>query len=403
MAKFKYRARTKGGELQVGFINALTREEATGTLLSHDLYVLLLEEIKRKGAYTKFFDYVNRVKRKDLMIFTRQFATLLSAHIPLDDTLTTLKRQTRNVTLKNVVAEITNDIESGLSLSQSLEKYGHVFSQFYVNMVRSAEVTGRVDESVGFLASYIEKQMELISRVRNALIYPIIVVGLFFLVGGIMVTVVFPQIGPVFEEAGIDLPIFTQILLGGGEFLARWWWMVILAFIVFGVLTYDYFRTNEGKTLRDEVLMRTPVVKRLLRALYVARFSESLGVLIKGGIPIAQAIEITGQTIGNVAYRDVLHSAAGDVRKGEPFSLSLSRHANLFPPLVSQMIAVGESTGRIDELLEKVGEFYTREVDSAIGGLIELIQPLMMVFIGLLVGGLFASILVPIYNLAQTF
>lgn len=403
MAKFKYRARTAGGDLQVGVIDAETRSEATNILLSHNLYVLLLDEVRKKEWYDKFVDYFLRVKTKDLMIFTRQFATLLSAKIPLDDAVRTLVRQTENETLRETVRNIAADIETGLSLSQSLEKYGEVFSTFYVNMVRSAEVTGRVDEAMGFLADYIEKQAELISKVRNALIYPAVMVSLFIVVGGIMVVIVFPQIGPVFEEAGVELPIVTRILIGGGEFLAQWWWIVLtlLVFSVFAAI--NYLRTEEGKALRDEILFKTPVASSLLKSMYVARFADSLSVLIKGGIPVAQAVEITGHTIGSPTYSEILHDASNDLRRGESLSHSLYKHTSMFPPLVTQMIAVGENTGRIDELLGKVSEFYSREVEGLVGGLVELIQPILMVVIGVMIGGLFASILIPIYNLAQSF
>ncbi|KKU11780.1 MAG: Type II secretion system F domain protein [Parcubacteria group bacterium GW2011_GWB1_45_7] len=401
--KFKYRARTTTGDLQVGLVSANSRNEAANILTSNGLYVLILDEVKEGVWYNRILDFASRVKKKDLMIFTRQFATLLSARIPLDDALATLKKQTQNPTLYSILSEISTDIDAGLSLSQSLEKYSRVFSGFYVSMVRSAEVTGRVDEAVGFLADYIEKQSALINKVRNALIYPAVMIGLFFVVAGIMVVIVFPQIGPVFEEAGVELPVFTRLMLSIGEFLAEWWWLVFSAFGVLIVVAADYFRTAEGRVLMDEILFRVPLINKLLRELYVARFAESLSVLIKGGIPITKAVEITGHNVGNATYREALHDVADDLQRGLSLSQGLEKHSKLFPPMVGQMVAIGESTGRLDVLLSKVSDFYTREVDSLIGSLIELIQPLLMIVIGVLVGGLFASILIPIYNLAQTF
>jgi len=401
--KFKYRARTKTGDLQVGLVSASSRNEAANTLTNNGLYVLILDEVKDGVWYNKILNFGSRVKKKDLMIFTRQFATLLSAHIPLDDALETLKKQTTNPTLYSIISEIATDIDAGLSLSQSLEKYSRVFSGFYISMVRSAEVTGRVNEAVGFLADYIEKQTALANRVRNALIYPATMIGLFFVVSGIMVVIVFPQIGPVFEEAGVDLPIYTKVLLSGGEFLSQWWWAVLSVFGVFAVVAADYFRTAEGRVLMDEILFRIPLVNKLLKELYVARFAESLSVLIKGGIPITKAVEITGHNVGNAAYREALHDVANDLQRGVSLSQGLQRHNMLFPPMVEQMVAIGESTGTLDTLLGKVSDFYTREVDGLISSLIELIQPLLMIVIGVLVGILFASILIPIYNLAQTF
>lgn len=387
----------------MGSVEALNRNEATSILSSHELFILSLEEIGRREILGQLLDYFNRVKSKDLMIFTRQFAALMSARVSLGDALKTLENQTINETLRKIVGDVAADVDAGLSLSQSLQKYNRVFSDFYVNMVRSAEVTGRLDESINFLADYIEKQVNLTARIKSALIYPVILLGLFFIVAGVMVVVVFPQIGPIFKEAGVEVPVFTRVLLKGGEFLSSWWWAIFILFGIFGFWGINYFRSNEGKVFRDEIVLRTPVINKLLRQLYVARLAESLGVLIKGGIPIAQAIEITGATVGSAAYTEALAKTANEVRQGELFSRSLAMRGELFPPLVGQMVAIGESTGRLDEMLGRVSSFYTREVETSVNQLVELIQPLLLVVVGLLVGGLFASILIPIYNLAQTF
>ena len=354
------------------------------------------------GWQERIVSYFNRVKAKDLTIFSRQFATLLSAKIALNDTLTTLERQTVNPVLREAVREMAADIDSGLSLSQAMEKHDYVFSPFYTNLVKSAEVTGRVDEAVSYLADYTEKQLMLMTRVRNALMYPFITTFLFLVVLVVMAAKVFPAIGPVFAEAGVELPFFTKVLIGGGEIIASWWWVILLSLILFIFLIIDYFRTAEGRILRDEIVLRLPFFRNMLRELYVARFAESLSILMKGGIPIAQAIEITGHVIGSVTYRDALHQAGIDVTRGETLSQSLSKRQDLFPPLVGQMLAVGESTGRMDELLERVSQFYTREVDNIVNNLVELIQPVLMIVIGILVGLLFASILIPIYSLVQS-
>ncbi|MEX2033406.1 MAG: type II secretion system F family protein [Candidatus Colwellbacteria bacterium] len=402
MARFRYRARTQKGELQVGFIDAPSKNQAVSILTSHELYILLIDEVGGGGFYEQILGYFNRIKSKDLAIFSRQFATLLGARIALNDTLTTLERQTVNPTLREVIREMAADVDSGLSLSQAMEKHDRAFSLFYVNLIKSAEVTGRVDEAVNYLADYTEKQMILATRVRNALMYPVITTLLFLVVLVAMAAKVFPAIGPVFTEAGVELPFFTKVLIGGGEVIANWWWVILLSLVLFVFFIIDYFRTEEGRTLRDEVVLRLPFFRNLLRELYVARFAASLSVLMKGGIPITQAIEITGHAIGSVAYRDALHQTGIDVTRGETLSQSLSKRQDLFPPLVGQMLAVGESTARMDELLDRISQFYTREVDNIVGNLVELIQPVLMIVIGLLVGLLFASILIPIYSLVQS-
>ena len=401
--KFKYSARTKTGELQIGYIEAVNKEAATNTLNSHDLYVLSLEGITAPVWYKQLINIFNRVKRKDLMIFTRQFATMLEAAIPLGDTLKALYRQTRNSILKEAVFEISSDIDSGLSLSQSLEKQSHIFSDFFINLVRSAEVTGQVEEAMSFLADYLEKDQILFSKIRNALIYPVFVIVLFFITTGVLLGVVFPQLEPIFTEAQVDLPLISKFFLGAGNFIASWWLAILIAFGILIALLVDYFQSDEGKIVFDQITMNIPVFGKLFRQSYVARFAEATSVLIKGGIPIAQAIEIGSHTIGSFIYRDALHDVANRVRRGELLSESLEKNEDFFPPLVSQMVAVGEKTGRLDEMLAKVYDFYSQEINNLVENLVELIQPALILFIGALVGLLFASILLPIYNLVQVF
>ncbi|MBI2592957.1 MAG: type II secretion system F family protein [Candidatus Colwellbacteria bacterium] len=401
--KFKYKARTKDGELQVGFVEAVSRDAGLNILASNSLYILSIDEAEKKDWQSAFSTIFSRVGAKDLMVFTRQFATLLGAQVSMSDALRTLARQTGNPFLKEATVEIKEDIDSGLSLSQAMEKQSDIFSLFYINMIRSAEITGRVEGVMNFLADYMEKQYLLTSKVRNALIYPSMMIILFFVVAAIMGAVVLPQIGSVFKELGVNLPWFTELLIVGGGFLALWWWAILLAFSVFGIFIVDYFKTEEGRVVFDELVLRIPVFDKLLKELYVARFAESLSVLIKGGIPIVQAIEVTGHTVGSLIYKEILHQAAEDVRRGELLSQSLAKHEDYFPPLVGQMVAIGEATGRLEELLEKVAGFYGHEVDDLVSNLVEMIQPALMVVVGLLVGALFASILLPIYSLVSTF
>ena len=401
--KFRYNSRTKQGELQTGFIEAANREAAVNILIGHELYILSVESVEAPNWYDRFLDLLNRVKPTDLMVFTRQFATLLDAKISLGDSLKNLYRQTRNPILKEVISEISSDIDSGLSLSQALERHQNIFSDFYVNMIRSAEVTGRLEEVMGFLADYLEKEVVLLSRVRNALIYPAVIVALFALVVGIMVGAVFPQLESIFQESNVQLPLVTQIFISSGRFISDWWFAILVILAVTGLIIIDYLQTAEGKIVLDETLLHLPVVGELYRKLYVTRFAESAGVLIRGGIPIAQSLEISSHTIGSISYRDRLHEIAEAVRGGQLMSQALAEQEDYFPPLVSQMVAVGEATGKLETLLARISSFYSREVADSVSNLVELIQPAMMVAIGVLVGILFASVLLPIYSLVQTF
>lgn len=402
MTKFEYQARDQAGQLQAGFVEAADKEGAIRILNSNGLYILVITEASKKGVQKAITGFINRVTAKDLMIFTRQFSTLLGSSVPLSGSLRTLASQTKNLLLKETITEIQKEIDSGLSLSQAMEKYGDVFSEFYVNMVRSAEVTGRVDEVMEFLADYLEKQALLLSKVRNALIYPIFMVVFLFLVVVFMSIIVFPQIETVFLELGSPLPASTMFLINFGKFILNWWWAAIAGIMFVFFVFYDYFRTKEGKVLLDEMILRTPLFNKLLKLMYVARFADSVAVLIKGGVAIVQAIEIASRTVGSAIYAEMLHETADEVKNGVLLSQAISRYPAYFPPLVSQMIAVGENTGKIDVLLKKVSAFYSREVEDLVGNLVELIQPLLMLVIGVIVGMLFASILTPIYNFVST-
>ncbi len=400
--KFNYKARTKEGELQVGNVEAQSRDGATSILLSHGLFVLNVEPVKESNLFTRITNFFERVKATDLMIVTRQFATLLASQVPLGDTLRNLYKQTTKPVLKQVLGEVTTDIESGFALSQALGRHPAVFSEFYVNMVKSAEVTGRLGEVLSFLADYLEKQATLIGKVKRALIYPAFVIGLFVVVMIVMLTMVLPQITPIFTESKLELPFFTKLLITTGSIMSTWWWLLLIGFFGLVILIVDYVQTQEGKLVMNELSLHIPVIGKLFQGLYVARFAESARVLIQGGLTIPQAIEISSHTIGNYVFEDILHEAAQNVRKGQLLSQALA-NAPYFPPLVSQLISVGESTGRLEQLLGKISDFYGREVEGTVDNLVELIQPALLVVIGIMVAGLFASILLPLYNITQSF
>lgn len=400
--KFSYKARTKEGELQIGNVESASRESATSILASHGLFILNIDIVKEDTFFTRILDFFERVKTADLMIFTRQFATLLASQVPIGDSLRSLYQQTTKPVLKEVVSVVASDIDSGFSLSQALARHPGVFSEFYVNMVKSAEVTGRLSEVLDFLADYLEKQSILLGKMRNALIYPAFVLGLFAIVVVVMLTMVLPQMLPIFQEANVKLPIFTKIIIALSAFLTNWWWTLIFVLGMVVFLLIDYLQTDEGKAVMNELTLRIPIFGSLFQYLYLARFAESTKVLIQGGLTIPQAVEISSHTIGNFVYRDILREAAQSIRKGQLLSQAL-KNMPYFPPLVSQLIAVGESTGRLDSLLSKISDYYGRQVEDKVSNLVELIQPILLVMIGVMVAGLFASILLPLYSLTNAF
>lgn len=400
--RFKYQAKTKEGELQVGFVEAASRDAAITVLTSHDLFILSLVAADAAHWYDGIVRRFTGVKQKDLVVFARQFATLLGARLPLTEALKTLYNQTTHPELRRITQQISEDITSGLSFSQALERHKDVFPGFYVSMIRSAEVIGNLEEVSGFLADYMEKEYELITKARSAMIYPGIIGGLFLVVGFIMVSFVFPQLGPVFAESGVDLPLYTRALLGMGNFFGTWWPVVLLLTVFAGLTVVAYAETTEGKALWDEIKLRFPIFKKVFLPLTLTRLSNAISMLLKGGVPMTQALEIAGQSVNNVLYQDLLADIADDVRQGTALSAAIAKYPDYFPPLVSQMIVVGEATGQLDKMFARLAGFYGRDADTTVANLVDLIQPTLMIVVGLLVGLLFASILIPLYRLTAT-
>ncbi len=401
--KFKYQARNKEGEMQAGVVDAANRDSAVNILSSHELFILKLEAAEKPHWYDRLSGYFSGVKRNDMVIFTRQLATLLEARLSLNRALSTLEEQTQNPTLKEAVFRISQDVDSGLAFSQALERQGEIFSPFLVSLVRSAEVTGNLDQVAKFIADFTEREATLVSKARSAMIYPMIVIALFLLVGGLMVAVVFPQIGPIFENSGVEMPLLSRVMIGSGTFLSQWWFLFLIGFVILGVMIADYIRTPEGKAFTDDLKVRMPLVRKVFLPVTITRFANAAAMLSKGGVPVAQAMEIVGETVDNVLYRDLLHEVSQDVRQGMALSDAIAKHPDYFPALVPQMLAVGETTGQLDEILLRISNFYGREADSVVNNLVELIQPVLMIGIGLMVGLLFASILMPLYKLTAAF
>ncbi len=400
--KFKYQARTKEGELQAGFVEAGNRDTASQILAGHDLFVLSIVSAEEKPWYGVITNFANRVRRREMVVFARQLATLLDARLPLNSALVTLREQTTNETLKEAIGQISQDIDSGLSFSQALERQGKLFPSYYTAMVRASEVTGNLNEAAAFLADYTEREGNLASKAASALIYPGILLGLFLVVAFILLTFVFPQIEPIFQESNVSIPWYTQVFLNMGVFLQKWWAAVIIAIFFLATIVADYFQSDEGKALWDEGEIRLPVLKKVYLPLLMARFGNAMTLLIHGGIPIAQSLEIMGAMMNSAPYTEILRSLTEDVRQGQLLSESLAQYPEYFPTLVSQMVGIGETTGKTEEMFSRLAAIYTREANQVADNLADLIQPALLIGMGLLVGLLFASILIPLYSLTAS-
>ena len=396
---FSYSARDEKGKLVAGKIRAPSRETAISLLLQRGYYILSLTELEKKSIFRKIVEFFRRVGKKDLLIFWRQFSVLLSAGVPIDRSLKTLYRQTRNPNLKKALGEIISDVEEGLSLSNAFAKHPYIFSEFFVQLLRAAEISGRVEQTVNYIASYLEREVSFSKRVFHALTYPTIVIAIFIAVVVLITIFVFPQLSDLFEASQVSLPWITRFFLSLGNFFVSWGVFILIFLILLVVALINYFRTREGKALWSEIQLRLPIFGDLFKKIAVVRFSQGVAVLLKGGISLPTAIEMGGKITANVVFEEAAFEIAEGVRRGESFSNLVAGYPKLFGEIVSAMIAVGEETGKIDDLLEKVAQYFQEDVDSKLSILSELIQPIIIVILGIFVGTLVAAVLWPIYSL----
>ncbi|HOV88571.1 MAG TPA: type II secretion system F family protein [Candidatus Paceibacterota bacterium] len=403
MAKFRYTGRNDLGEIQSGVVEAGSRDLAIKILQDNKIYVLSLESLEKEGFFDKLLRPFQRVKTKDLMVFTRQLSVLLSAKVQLVDSLKSLYNQVTDPLLKDAIFDVFTDVEGGLYFSQALAKHPRVFSDFFVNMVRSAELSGRLEETLNYLADYLEKDNNLRSKLRDAMIYPAFIIVVFLAVMILVVTVVIPQLKGIFAESGSQLPFITRVLMGVGDFLLSWGVAIVIFLAIVIVLFIRYIRTPEGKAFWQQLIISLPIIGPIQKEVAISRFTSSCSALLKGGLPIASSLEIAGKITGNVVYEDILKKTANAVRSGSNISDCLIQYPKYFPPMVIQMISVGEISGQVDELMQKVADFYSNEVDQVAANLAEIIQPVLIVALGVFIGLFVAAVLMPIYNLAQVF
>ena len=396
---FSYSARDEKGKLVTGKIRASSRETAISLLLQRGYYILSLTELEKKSSLEKVLEFFQRVRKKDLLIFWRQFSTLLSAGVPIDRSLKALYRQTKNPNLKKALSEIISDVEEGLSLSNAFAKHPYIFSDFFIQLLKAAEISGRVEQTVDYIASFLEKEVSFSKKIFHALIYPAVVILIFIGVVVLITVFVFPQLSDFFQESQVKLPWITRFFLSLGQFLTSWGLIVVIFLILLGVALINYFRTQEGKILWSELQLKLPFFGELFKKIAIVRFAKGVAVLLKGGISLPTAIEMGGKITANAVFKETAFEIAEGVRRGESFSNLIASHSDLFGEIVSAMVAVGEETGKIDELLEKVAQYFQEDIDSHLAILSELIQPIIIIILGIFVGTLIGAILWPLYSL----
>jgi len=396
--KFNYQARTKKGEIQAGVVEASSKEAAILLLQKYGLYITYLEEVK-VPFYAREVKVFKRISLRDIVLFSRQLAIMFSSKVSLVETLSTIASQTKNLEFRERILDLSREVEGGSAFSKALSRHPQIFSSFYISMVKSGETSGKLSESLSYLADHLEREYHLISRIRGAMIYPSLVIMVALVVLLLMIFFVIPQLTKVLQESGQPLPIITQLVIWLSLFLRKWGFLFIglLAGLIISVLRY--IKTLEGKENFDKILLRLPLISNLLKMVYLSRFAENLSTLISGGLPIAQALETTGEIVGNTVYKEIIFRTRDEVRRGESVFSVLLRYPEAFPPIFCQMTLVGEKTGTLDKTLLNIVDFYQKEVDRTIDNLLSILEPVLIIFLGLIVAGLMVSVLLPLYKI----
>ncbi|MBE9572472.1 MAG: type II secretion system F family protein [Proteobacteria bacterium] len=398
MPVYKWVAETKKGKVLKGELEAVDERIAQLQLKRRNLTIKKIKA-KPKDLFENVAFFQPKITAKDVVIFTRQFSTMIDAGLPLVQGLTILAEQTENKTFQNVLKRVTKDVEGGSSLAEALKKHPKVFDALYVNLVAAGEIGGILDTILQRLAAYIEKAEKLKTRIKGAMTYPIIVVAIAVLVIAVILIFVIPVFQEMFSSFGKALPVPTQIVVNMSDFLKGNIHYVIGAFIVFVFAFKKYRNTKKGRKQTDALALKLPVFGNLLKKTAVARFTRTLGTMISSGVPILDALEIVAKTSGNVILEEIIYEVRSSIAEGQTIAEPLSE-ADIFPRMVVQMISVGEATGALDTMLNKIADFYDDEVDAAVEALTSMLEPLLMVFLGGAIGGLVIAMYLPIFQMA---
>ena len=396
--KFRYQARTKAGAVEIGTVEASTRKSAIEVLHQKELFPTAIIEI-RQSEFLRKLNYFQGASLKEIVLFSRELATMLDSKVPLAEALDSLGHQTRNASFQEKIYKIAGAIREGSTLSKSLAAYPKDFSNFYVNMVRSGEASGNLAEVLDRVSSHLEKDYELQSKTKSAMIYPGVVLGVFILIFMVLMVFVIPNLTEVLLTGGKELPLITKVVIGISDFFTKFWYLMVGSMFLGAFLISKYLKTEEGKRVFDTVSLKLPIIGKFLKSLYLARFAENFSVLISSGIPIAQALEITSDIIGNKVYRDIIIESRKRVVKGESFSSVLDRFPEYVPPLFVQMASVGERTGRISSTLMNIVRFYQKEIDAFVSGLSSILEPVLIIGLALMVAFLVAAVILPLYQM----
>lgn len=395
--KFKYQARTKKGEIKTGEIEAFSKEAAIEILQRYDLYPTAIEEV-RVPYYKKRVLPFQRISIQELIAASRQLAILFKSGVPIVESLNSIAKESKNPLFKETFFGLVKEVEAGNSLSAALSRYPNVFSDIYISIVKSGEVSGELAKSLETIAETMEKNYRFIARIKSALIYPSIVFFMSVIIFLIVIFYLLPKLAGFTSELGVDLPAITKFFLGVGNFLKEWWLGILIIFSGLFAVLFFYTKTPEGKQAIDNFLLRMPVIGIFLKMIYISRIGTNLTILLSGGISIGQALEITEEITGNIIYKKVLSMAKDAVRSGELVSSFFKDYPNLFPPFFSQAVTVGEKSGSLSKAFLTASRFYEEEAERMATNITNLLSPLLIVIMGIIIGLLLFMILMTIYQ-----
>ena len=394
MPTFAYTARTLGGELKTATMDAASRDDVVAQLKRQRLIIVKVDQEKAKKR-------PGRIKTRDIVIFTRQFSTMINAGLPLVQALDILSKQSENKALQDVTHQVVYDVESGNTVADALRKHPKAFTELYVNMVAAGEAGGILDTILMRLATFLEKNDALVGKVKSAMIYPTVIMSVAAIAIMVLLIFVIPVFENMFASVNLALPLPTRIVIGLSGFLTGYWWAVLAVGFFVVTSLRKYYKTSDGQLRIDSLLLKMPVLGDMLRKSAVSRFTRTLGTLISSGVSILDGLEITAKTAGNRVIHDAIMESRASIAGGDTISAPLQKSA-VFPPMVISMIAVGEQTGGLDEMLTKIADFYDTEVDTAVSGLLSLMEPVMIVFLGVVVGGMVVAMYLPIFDMINT-
>lgn len=401
MNRFNYKAKDKTGRLTTGEVEAANISEAAKLVRSKGFYVISITA-KIDSPFSIFKKMREKITTQDVATFTRQLSTMINAGLPITEALLILRSQSKGA-MQKVVAQILADVEAGESLSGSMAKHPKIFTKTYMALVKSGEVGGVMDTVLLRLADTLEKQQEFNGKVKGALIYPAIIIVGMGVVSLIMMVFVIPRLTSLYSEFGAELPLPTKILIGISNFFVQYWFIVIALLGIGAYLLNLYKKTAIGRKKIDELTFKLPVFGDLQRQIIMTELTRTMSLMVGSGVPILEALNITSEVVGNSVISDALKDCAKQVEKGFPIAFTFARHPEAFPFLLSQMVAVGEETGKMDEVLTKISHIFEVESDEKVKGLTAAIEPLVMVLLGLGVGFLVIAVILPIYNLTSQF